>query len=182
MTTKTCEKCGWVLAIQDPLKRCPICKTKFKYGICRICGQPVELYRERNCCKHCYDTVTRTPNDRMQMVRRRRELYKEWCEMIAEIPKNYPTLTEEQWLAAVKHFGGCALCKSDSIDARGYFIPLKDGGRYCDWNIIPICEKCALKNKTAPYFSDDKRPAGLHEIVDYLEEKINAARSTGNSK
>lgn len=60
-----------------------------------------------------------------------------------KVPKNYPTLTEDQWLAACRYFDGCARCHSDEIDTRGFFISAKLGGRYCDWNVIPLCEKCA---------------------------------------
>jgi hypothetical protein len=104
-------------------------------------------------------------------------MYNEWLEKIKAIPKNYPTLTEQQWMEAVKHFNSCALCGNESIDARGYFVPFNKGGRYCDWNIIPLCERCATKTKTNPnYFLD--RPTGLANIVDYLEVKINGARTT----
>lgn len=41
------------------------------------------------------------------------------------------------------YFDGCARCHSKDIDARGFFVGAKLGGRYCDWNVIPLCEKCA---------------------------------------
>ena len=168
--------------IHDPSPRCPICKTKFEYGICAKCGKYVKFYRDnRLVCKECYDTKTRTPNDNQAKERRRAEFFKEWCETIGRIPRSYPTLTEEQWLAAVKHFGRCAMCQDERIDARGYFIPFENGGRYCDWNIIPVCDKCAMRmKKDRNFFLAYNRPKGINDIVDYLEEKINAAlaRST----
>lgn len=111
------------------------------------------------------------------MLNRRREIYNEWIESIRKIPKNYPTLTEEQWMEAVKHFGGCALCKDESIDARGYFIPFKLGGRYCDWNIIPVCAECATTARRNPNYFLWSRPAGLMDVIDYLEVKINNAKA-----
>lgn len=66
-----------------------------------------------------------------------------WLDKIKQVPKDYPSLTEAQWLEACKHFDGCARCQSKDIDARGFFVGAKLGGRYCDWNVIPLCEKCA---------------------------------------
>ena len=177
MTTKTCEKCGWVLAIQDPKIRCPICGTRFKVGICTKCGKPVEYYRHDRCvCRTCYDTVVRKP-DAMKRVKQRREaIFNEWLSLVKQVPKEYPTLTEAQWLATVKYFGHCSLCENESVDTRGYFIPFSHGGRYCDWNIVPLCEHCALHVKRNPnYFLSQPRPAGLDKIIEYLEVKLNAA-------
>lgn len=176
MTTKTCKKCGWVLAIQDPNVYCPICHTRFEVGICKVCKQPVEYYRNDRCvCRTCYDTVTRKPDAKARVTQRRSDIYAELLEKISRIPRTYPTLTETQWLQAVKHFNGCALCESESVDTRGYFIPFKKGGRYCDWNIIPICEKCAIRPKKNPNYFLNRRPTGLINIITYLEEKIDEA-------
>lgn len=176
MTTKTCEKCGWVLAVQDPLTHCPICGTRFKIGVCPICKQVVEYYRNnRLVCKCCYDTVTRKPDADFQKHERRRKRYAEWLERIKLIPKDYPTLTEKQWYEAVQYFNGCALCENERVDTRWYFIPLKSGGRYCDWNIIPVCEKCATKIRRNYNYFLWERPVGLENTVKYLEEKINGA-------
>lgn len=71
--------------------------------------------------------------------------YEEWQKLIAEVPANYPTLTEAQWLTACSHFSRCAMCNSEDISSRGYFISFKVNGRYCDWNVIPVCEKCSLQ-------------------------------------
>ena len=180
MTTKTCNKCGWVLAIQDPNVYCPICHTRFTVGICQVCKQPVEYYRDdRKVCRKCYDTVIRKPDAKARLKARREGVYNELLEKIAHIPKSYPTLSEAQWMQAVKHFNGCALCKSESVDTRGYFIPFNKGGRYCDWNIIPMCEKCAIKPKTNPNYFLNRRPEGLIDIIKYLEEKIDEASRKG---
>ena len=71
------------------------------------------------------------------------EQYNAWLTRIRAVPKNYPTLTEAQWMKVCRHFNGCAKCGDENIDARGFFISFKNGGRYCDWNIIPLCSKCA---------------------------------------
>lgn len=175
MTTKTCKKCGWVCAIQDSNYFCPVCGTKFTTGICNICGRPVEYYGpDRRICKECYNKYTRKPDATQRLRQRRADMYQEWLEKIKKVPKSYPTLTENQWMNAIKHFNGCALCHDESIDARGYFVPFDKGGRYCDWNIVPLCEKCATKTKLNPnYFLS--RPVGLTDIIDYLEVILNGA-------
>ena len=180
MTTKTCNNCGWVLAIQDPKTHCPVCGTKFTTGICTICKQPVVYYRHnRLVCRHCYDTVTRKPDANAKLAARRKKVYEEWRAKIDKIPKDYPALTDKQWLDACKHFEGCACCGDQPIEARGYFIPFKHGGRYCDWNVIPLCAKCATAMRKQPNpFTSHSRPKRLIEIIDYLEDKLNAACKT----
>lgn len=112
-----------------------------------------------------------------------------WKEDISKIPTPYTTLTEEQWLEACNHFGGCAYCGRDQIDSRAMFIQFKDGGRYCNWNIIPACEKCETMYKSTdnPFLRMDQkinnrrdsqaRKYGLSltklaRIVDYLHSKM----------
>lgn len=189
MTTKTCEKCGWVLAIQDPKPRCPICNTRFKVGICYHCKQPVEYYRadRGRMCKHCYDTLSRKPRAMERTRQKYRDRYKDWLDRVTLVPKDYPSLTEEQWLAAVKHFNGCAFCQSDSIDTRQYFIPYQSGGRYCDWNVIPMCSTCAssiggYKNFNYNWFIKKYNIPGLDKTVEYLEEKLNGAIESSTEK
>lgn len=111
--------------------------------------------------------------------------------MIGKLPYPYQTLNEEQWMEACKHFGGCAYCGKDSIDVRSMFIKFKNGGRYCNWNIIPACEQCenALKLTDNPFIRmDQKYKRGnstqakklgfnldnLQRIVDYLQSKMEA--------
>ena len=184
MTTKTCKKCGWVLDIRDPHVKCPVCKTRFEVGICAKCGKPVEYYRQdRLVCRECYDTAVRKPDAGRNLLKRRREIYEEIKQKMAMVPKDYHRLTEAEWLETVKHFKGCALCESECVDARWYFIPFKEGGRYCAFNVIPVCDKCATKTRiNHNYFLTDRQP-GLIKIADYVEEKINEAitRSSGKS-
>jgi hypothetical protein len=110
--------------------------------------------------------------------------FADWLEQLGKVKTH--TLTEDEWMEACKHFGGCALCDSDSIDARGYFIRFEDGGKYNACNVIPLCEKCAtvLKRQPNPFrqmhpqinrnlatsrgMSVDK----LHKVVDYLQSKL----------
>jgi hypothetical protein len=101
--------------------------------------------------------------------------------MISKVPKPPKTLTDEEWIAACLHFGKCAVCDNESIDARAFFVAFAFGGRYAAWNVIPVCEKCALEfrqnqNPFIRYNSrlhyDLKRGLGttnLNGIVDYLK-------------
>ena len=111
---------------------------------CAVCGaqKPNKDFVPRsNVCKACklnyknlYWKLHLMEQDKM---------FDDWIAKIKQVPKDYPTLTEEQWLEVCMHFGGCARCQSSEVDTRGFFISAKLGGRYCDWNIIPLCEKCA---------------------------------------
>jgi hypothetical protein len=114
------------------------------------------------------------------------------------VPKDYPTLTEAQWLEACRFFDGCARCSSKEIDTRGFFIGKALGGRYCDWNIIPLCTRCAkmwqLDKSMFKYayhkdtMEGDKRyrkigvsdsktelQDSLEKLVGYLEVRLNNA-------
>lgn len=175
MDTKTCSKCGWVVAMHDPSNFCPVCGTRFDYRVCSICGEVFETWAPRSMCKKCYKKYIDVGNNEA-MQARRKAVYEEWLEKVRQVPKSYPKLTDTQWMEAVKHFNGCALCENESIDTRGYFIPFKDGGRYCDWNVIPMCSDCATKaRKNFNWFMGRKRPPGLTNIISYLEVKLNAA-------
>lgn len=120
-----------------------------------------------------------------------------WLEKIKAVPKEYPTLTEQQWLDACKFFDGCARCDSHDVDTRGFFVGASLGGRYCDWNVIPLCEKCASTWKLDAnafkyiYMKSKKRTSSgyfynLQKIIEYLGGKLdNAAgftsEATGNT-
>lgn len=191
MNTKTCKHCGWVYPITQPGVACRICKTPFDIVVCRMCGNVVsgdERVKSTNLCKACFNSINRASSAKSK-AKRTESLegrFNAWIAKVKSVPKNYPTLTEEQWLAACKHFDGCARCHSDTVDARGFFISAVLGGRYCDWNIIPLCERCAntwnLDKSTFVYTlnrdhiarTNDYREC-LENIVEYLEVKLDAA-------
>lgn len=113
-----------------------------------------------------------------------------WIDKITMVPKTYPTLTEKQWLDACCYFGGCAKCGSETIEARGFFIPFELGGRYCDWNVVPLCDVCAnelqkCKNPFRLAWLRDNRSRSnvrrtqLINTIEYLEVKLNDAIRTG---
>lgn len=112
--------------------------------------------------------------------------FEAWKQRIAAVPKDYPTLTEEQWMEACRHFGACAQCGAETIEARGFFVGFESGGRYCDWNVIPLCHKCATDWKKVQnpfrlaWVRDNmnrafNRRECLKRIVDYLGGRLDAA-------
>ena len=156
MNTKKCEKCGWEYPIDYPDKRCKFCNTIFKKRICSDCGTYTDIMPKGSICMKCQYQRTKKGADRRyrdHYIKVRKEAADKlahWQKLFAAVPTPLRTLTEEDWVAACKHFGKCALCGIESIDARGMFIPFDLGGRYTAWNIIPICDKCATKLKLQP--------------------------------
>ena len=124
--------------------------------------------------------------------------YGEWLEMIKRVPVDYPRLTEAQWNNAVKYFDNkCALCQENVSSHRHYFITRQDGGMYCDWNIIPICEHCVSQSNKNPFRAmnrdtqrestgkANKRKYGkgkLNKILDYLTPLLLKAVAKGNAQ
>ena len=100
-------------------------------------------------------------------------------------------MTEDEWLDACRYFGGCALCDSDSIDARGYFIRFEDGGKYNACNVIPLCDTCAttLKYQSNPFrqmnpyinrnlaTSRGCSTTKLEKVAEYLQGKMGGLKN-----
>lgn len=199
MNTKTCKRCGWVYPITQPGVKCRICGTPFDIVVCSRCGtfSKLEDLPNKNStqCRSCYRAIARDNKARLGRVRYERFLDRKkteselWLDKVRRVPKNYPTLSEEQWIDVCRFFGGCARCGSSDVDTRGFFISHTNGGRYCDWNIIPLCERCAMvwntdKNQFLyTVFKDyNDRAHGeyqrqLQRIKQYLEAKLDAAVS-----
>lgn len=145
MNTKTCKRCGWVYPITQPGTRCLICGEPFELVACRVCGSIFEQDTSAKtlitrCTKCSYAAQANSNRKRLEAMHKR---FDEWVDKVRKVPDNYPTLTEAQWLEACSYFNGCARCDSDEIDTRGFFIGRELGGRYCDWNVIPLCTRCA---------------------------------------
>lgn len=188
--TKECPKCGWVYPITYPEVSCRFCGTRFKKGFCDGCGKYDDIRYGRLCTK-CYSrkimdnttTAQATAKWQRRYARRRQEkedVFDEWLAAIARVPKPLQTLTQAEWVAACKHFGHCALCGQDSIDARGMFVAYALGGRYAAWNIIPICDKCAtaLKHIQNPFIKySDAAPAIAEYLRPILERVIESEKN-----
>lgn len=193
MSSRACKLCGWEHPDSYIGRFCTVCGHPLEYITCIECGKvlPVEAFEKaRNACKKCRrDTLNASWARREQKHHKR---FEEWLEKVRSVPKEYPTLTEEQWLEACRYFDGCARCNSPEIDTRGFFIGYELGGRYCDWNIIPLCEKCAKYwdlTKSVFYYTERRDYANksteyrenLEKIVTYLGGKLDAARKAEGS-
>lgn len=190
MNTKECKSCGWVYPITQRDLKCPLCGVFFDTVTCKTCGAVVsgnDRVPKKAQCKKCHNE-----EERQHMIKyvhlhtaKLEALHEEWLDRIAAVPKDYPTLTEEQWLEACTYFNGCAWCGDHDIDTRGFYVDFQRGGRYCDWNIIPLCKVCArsVTSELNPYRLAEVRDRALgntsylhrnnlQRIVDYLGEKL----------
>lgn len=194
MNTKTCKRCGWVYPITQPGTKCKICGEPFEQIVCSVCGKVNDRsgMAKSTLCRKCHSRmiVPYGKANYRRIVSRLENSLTAWLDKIAKVPKNYPTLTEEQWLEACRFFNGCARCSSEDIDTRGFFISAKLGGRYCNWNVIPLCERCAKTwNRTNNVFitatfrdyqnRNSEYRDQLEKIVEYLEVKLDAAIQNG---
>ena len=203
MNTKICKRCGWEYPITQLGNVCKICGEQFDVVVCRMCGAIVtgdERVTNTNLCKECkhkfYNASSKKTNAKVRKANEER--FDAWLEKVKKVPKGYPTLTETQWLEACTHFNGCARCHSEEIDTRGFFVGMQLGGRYCDWNVIPLCERCAKTwdlqanpfiitrwrdhNRNKNLKPGDKKSDDCYEyrdsldnIVKYLEVKLDHA-------
>lgn len=190
MNVKKCSKCGWEYPANWPGRICMFCKGKILNGYCAKCGIWSDKLGNDNLCTKCstmYDMAWRMNKEDTAI-----ETFEAWQKRVSRLV-NYHTLTETEWLEACRYFGGCAYCGKDEIEAREMFIKFKDGGRYCAWNMLPTCEKCAtsIKRITNPFLLMDKtrlttrRKLGysennLQRIVDYLTAQIERAEKEAN--
>ena len=205
MSTKTCKGCGWVYPITQPGTKCKFCGTPFELILCPKCGEvkPASHMRlERGLpatpCLECFRPVIRAGVARFRALEHERmtDRFNSWLKRVKAVPANYPTLTEYQWLEACRFFDGCARCHTKDIDTRGFFISRALGGRYCDWNVIPLCERCAVTwdlnknvflytlNKDYAKSSSRSKYKGhsttefrdcLEKIIEYLEVRLDKA-------
>lgn len=174
-----CEKCGWEYPITHTEKRCRFCGTVFKNSYCIACGAfgPV---RDRHLCHRCDNAyrAMRYKNNYLsrkgvRLVQRKQQQrtaeFEAWLQLIANLP--FKPLSQDEWLDACMTFSSCAVCGDESIEARAFFIPYYYGGRYSKWNVIPVCETCAMKlrRRQNPWIS---MPDSVKRITAYLRPII----------
>lgn len=172
MNTKKCKKCGWVFPITHPKRHCKFCGEPFDEGFCRHCGKYTKLHPYNFLCKDCF-TMVNTWHTTDALERKRAKQDKElldWVDAIQSVPIRI--LSEQEWLRACSYFGKCAYCKNEDIAARTFFVSYALGGRYTAWNILPVCEHCALKYRSTgnPFVQLD-RPV-LDKIISYLQDRL----------
>lgn len=68
-------------------------------------------------------------------------------------------LSDEQWSALVKAWGGCAYCRvSDKPLQRDCVLAISRGGRYTFDNVVPTCRSCNTSKSN-------------HEVTGWLRRK-----------
>lgn len=108
---------------------------------CTPCSKNRKKQHDKKNPQQRYDRDKRFMDKRFAMAAER---FEEWKKK-TNLP--FKPLAEQQWLEACSHFRGCALCDSEHIEVRQFFVNFKDGGRYTAWNVYPICGKCATKTR-----------------------------------
>ena len=195
--TKKCPGCGWEYPIHSTRRTCVFCKTPIPIGFCSKCGKYTDDLIN-SMCRECHNAYKVECEMRMykKNLANTGDAFESWLSMVKQVPKSYPTLSQEQWLEACRYFDGCAMCGNELIDTRGFFIHFADGGRYCNWNVIPLCEACAnsRKTRTNPFVVMHGRlgyksvlstetalehahnnPKRLERIIAYLQPKLEEA-------
>ena len=158
MSTLTCKGCGWVYPPDTTRRRCRFCGTEFDESTCKICGKFGKLFPKLTICRECYNRHLRESGTASRLYAKKitkyiknvEDRYTAWLDLINKIPKPYKFLTETQWLEACRFFNGCALCNNKEVTTRGFFIQHSAGGKYCDWNTLPLCEQCATRLNIQP--------------------------------
>jgi hypothetical protein len=98
-------------------------------------------------------------NRSRRLIARHREQankkYEEWMDLSKV---DFKLLTEKEWTEACVFFGGCAICGSEHIETRHFFVDFREGGRYTAWNVFPMCGDCSKKvrNYKNPFVWLDK--------------------------
>jgi hypothetical protein len=119
-----------------------------------------------------------------------------WQDWISKVPKDYHTLTEEEWQSVLEYFDyKCAFCQMQDFELRGMFLTVNQGGRYCNWNVIPVCSECVRRPKDKNPFRFMDRTATsnrsiaykrryskkkLSKIIEYLEPILLVAANIGD--
>lgn len=195
MSTKTCKGCGWEFPVTHKAKQCRFCGTPIHEHICVECDELKKVHYITGVCYDCakqlkdekraanlwrrFERVKKTDytsyhKSIAKYIKSLNDKYTRWLEKIDKIPKPYKFLTEEQWLETCSFFNGCALCDNEEVTTRGYFIPFKEGGRYCNWNVIPLCEQCATRM--------NKQPNPFKRTCTRMNKTVNTDRGMSKKK
>lgn len=188
-------------------------------SLCTKCGldMPVELCYERLGCQKCIVHLARLKQRerskgpmagyanskeyyraRTKRTRRICQLQLEvWQDWVKKVPEDYHPLTEEEWQDALKYFDyKCAFCQLNDFEVRGMFLTVGQGGRYCNWNMIPLCMTCTHRspNNKNPFrfmnrINTSTKSIGttrryskkkLEKVIKYLEPILLVAANIGD--
>lgn len=184
---RLCSKCGLDLPVSvcDTRQECQDCaiqKARIKYR-----NVSPEKALQRQQFKHDYNKYS---------VMRSEVQLEVWQQWIEEVPKDYHALTEEEWQRALQYFDHkCAFCQINKFTRRGMFLTTDQGGRYCEWNVVPVCEVCVSRPRSKnPFRFMNRVYTGtesvahqrrysmkkLEHIVKYLEPLLLVAAKVGD--
>jgi hypothetical protein len=179
------------------------CKEILNEQLCKYCleWQPEECFTRRLTkghgifrayCRACERIRRRKhekdrPDLKQAAVERanakRREIANQLLEdMIETNSLAFKVLSETQWHATCEHFDGCAVCGKENIEARAFFVPFEQGGKYAVWNIFPVCGTCGIiiRISTNPFRwvkgvqakKMGLTPERATKLIDYLTSQI----------
>lgn len=174
-TTETkryyCRECGtefdlwWVACCQKWLPK----EQATKSFECKVCSRARKVaWQKKNRARHSA-TSSRSIN-RFNALEHAR-----YSKLVEEQKKRmFKPLSEEQWSKACDYFNGCAIC-AKPIEKRALVVPAKEGGRYCVYNVIPLCVECSTKG--VDFFAklvrcDKSKKEAVDKIYDYFREVL----------
>jgi hypothetical protein len=154
-TTKICRQCGWEVPYDTKRVNCRVCGAKYTERACRVCGKLFaieEMYGAT--CRECRKLTSNNSNKQKRVSAKQiaestaiRAL-KIWLEdttPLSTVPVGY---SAADWQRSVSYFSGCAYCGSSQPTTRAYYVGYQSGGRYQPWNILPLCDDCAIKTQS----------------------------------
>jgi hypothetical protein len=156
-------------------------------------------------CKKCtakkkYDHDLKNP--KQKIIRNKRfankrytELEQQYEDWFDKLSIQFKPMTEEQWLETCRYFNGCAICGSEHIETRQFFVPFEEGGKYAIYNMFPMCGECSkhVRITANPFlwldksFGTAKYVLGLTEerrqkLVNYLLSQIERCKNDEHAK
>lgn len=162
--TRACQHCKWKFPETYKKRVCMFCEgpmDTFKCYKCKEWFHHTDMRPKNDYCKQCEldrRNVQRRKRPHLAAATYQRKLYKynkeemDAMEKLSEVrDMSYKPLTEEEWLTVCSYFDGCAICGSEFIESRSFFLPVRKGGRYTAWNVILTCGTCAEATMTNTY-------------------------------
>lgn len=168
-----CRRCGEIKTLGD------FCKDKSSPSgrniVCKTCESARRLNYKRLDVK---DYIARADKELAE--------FRDLLDKTAT--ENF--ITHKHWLEVCGYFKKCAVCAENEIEAKYFLVPFKKEGKYCNYNIIPICLKCRamIDNtniKDNPFYlkyrrirrrvkgiKDNRFADNIIKAIEYLERRI----------
>lgn len=159
---RVCPKCGWYYPPSSKhLKKCKFCGTIFDAQVCKYCNETFSTAEAKaysdtpgtfiaRICPTCAEQVIKLSrkelnttkfNTRINCIKRLHEMYNTHISFYKKLHTKNTTISRLN-TELVRNYRGCFFCMSQ-IDSYRMIIPPADGGRYDEFNVIPLCKECA---------------------------------------